>query len=140
METEKLIQMAIDELPHAYAPYSNFCVSAALLCGDGSVYTGTNIENASYTPTVCGERVAFFKAVNDGKRDFAAIVVCGGKNGAICRYCAPCGVCRQVMQEFCDPDSFRILIARSPADYKEYLLKELLPEGFAGANLTQEIE
>ena len=91
MDRQKLIQTAIDGLPKSYAPYSHFHVSAALLCGDGTVFTGNNIENASYTPSVCAERCAFFKAVSEGRRDFTAIAVCGGPDGVIKDYCAPCG-------------------------------------------------
>lgn len=129
-ENQKLIQTALDGLSRSYAPYSHFHVSAALLCGDGTVYTGNNIENASYTPSVCAERCAFFKAVSDGKREFKAIAVCGGPGGAVKDYCPPCGVCRQVMREFCVPQTFRILTARTAEDYREYTLEELLPEGF----------
>ena len=112
MDRQKLIQTAIDGLPKSYAPYSHFHVSAALLCGDGTVFTGNNIENASYTPSVCAERCAFFKAVSEGRRDFTAIAVCGGPDGVIKDYCAPCGVCRQVMREFCNPSAFRILVGK----------------------------
>lgn len=129
-ENQKLIQTALDGLSRSYAPYSHFHVSAALLCGDGTVYTGNNIENASYTPSVCAERCAFFKAVSDGKREFKAIAVCGGPGGAVKDYCPPCGVCRQVMREFCVPQTFRILTARTAEDYREYTLEELLPDGF----------
>ena len=92
MERKTLIRAAIDALPTAYTPYSHFHVAAALLCKDGTVYTGINIENAAYTPTVCAERSAFFRAVNEGKREFEAIVICGGMNGQVSEYCAPCGV------------------------------------------------
>lgn len=134
-EKEKLVQTAIDGLSKSYAPYSHFHVSAALLCTDGTVYTGNNIENASYTPSVCAERCAFFKAVSDGKRDFKAIAVCGGPDGVIKDYCPPCGVCRQVMREFCEPDNFHILVGKTARDYKEYTLLELLPEGFGPDHL-----
>ena len=136
MEIKTLIQTAIDALPNSYVPYSRFHVAAALLCKDGTVYTGNNIENASYTPTVCAERCAFFKAVGDGKREFEAIVICGGLHGVITDYCPPCGVCRQVMREFCDPETFEIIIARGPEDYKSFLLKELLPESFGPDDLV----
>ncbi len=129
MDRERLIRAAIGNLPNAYAPYSHFYVSAALLCRDGSVYTGSNIENAAYTPAVCAERSAFFKAVNDGKREFTAIAVCGGADGVITDHCPPCGVCRQVMREFCGPD-FRIIMAKSAEDYVEKTLAELLPMSF----------
>lgn len=134
-DRKKLIRAALDQLPRAYAPYSHFHVSAALLCRDGSIYAGSNIENAAYPATVCAERTAFFRAVCDGKRDFEAIAVCGGKDGRVTDYCAPCGICRQVMREFCDPDTFRIILARSEDDYRELTLGKLLPESFGPENL-----
>ena len=135
MTPEKLMELAKEAMTHAYAPYSGFKVGAALLCADGTVYQGCNIENASYTPTICAERTAFFKAVYDGHRDFSAIAVCGGKNGVITDIFPPCGVCRQVMMEFCDPDAFQILLATGPDDYRTYTLRQLLPEGFGPDNL-----
>lgn len=135
MDRRKLIQEAINALPGAYVPYSHFHVAAALLCKDGSIYTGINIENASYTPTVCAERSAFFRAVNEGKRDFEAIAICGGKDGKLVDYCAPCGVCRQVMREFCDPGTFKVILARSQEEYREFTLEQLLPMGFGPENL-----
>ncbi len=114
---------------NAYTPYSGFKVGAALLCDDGSIYTGCNIENSSYSPTVCAERVAIFKAVSDGKRDFLAIAVCGSPDGELTQeFCYPCGVCRQVLSEFCDKD-FKIYVV-SKNDVKEYTLSELLPYSF----------
>lgn len=135
MEREQLIQTAIDGLSRSYVPYSHFHVSAALLCRDGKVYTGNNIENAAYTPTICAERCAFFKAVSEGQREFDAIVICGGAEGIIRDYCPPCGVCRQVMREFCEPDTFRVILARSQSDYREFTLAQLLPESFGPDNL-----
>ena len=129
MEIKTLIQTAIDALPNSYVPYSHFHVAAALLCKDGTVYTGNNIENASYTPTVCAERCAFFKAVGDGKREFEAIVICGGLHGVITDYCPPCGVCRQVMREFCD-DDFPIYMI-TPEGYEAHTLAEILPFSFS---------
>ncbi len=124
-----LCDKAKEAMKNAYAPYSGFKVGAALLCDDGSIYTGCNIENSSYTPTVCAERVAVFKAVSDGKREFSAIAVCGGKDGVLTdNPCHPCGVCRQVLSEFCGKD-FAVYIA-SEDDVKEYTLSELLPFGF----------
>ena len=130
MTPEKLCALAKEAMTHAYVPYSGYQVGAALLCADGTVYQGCNIENASYSPTVCAERTAFFKAVYDGHRDFAAIAVCGGKDGVITGAFPPCGVCRQVMREFCDPSKFQVVLARSLEDYKVFLLEELLPESF----------
>lgn len=136
-ETEKkeLIKQAIAAMQTAYAPYSHFRVGAALLTRSGRIYQGGNIENAAYTPTNCAERTAFFKAVSEGEREFAAICVVGGKNGVLTDYAAPCGVCRQVMMEFCDPESFLIILAMDENTYQEYTLKQLLPEGFGPKNL-----
>ena len=133
MTPEKLVQMAIDAMQSAYAPYSGYKVGAALLCADGRVYQGCNIENAAYGPTVCAERTAFFNAITDGKRDFSAIAVCGGKDGVIEGYFPPCGVCRQVMREFCG-DDFKIYAVK-PEGYEELTLAQLLPYSFSNANM-----
>ena len=135
MTPEKLCELAREAMTHAYVPYSGYQVGAALLCADGTVYQGCNIENASYSPTVCAERTAFFTAVYDGHRDFAAIAVCGGKDGVITGAFPPCGVCRQVMREFCAPDNFKIYLAKSPEDYREFTLEQILPMGFGPENL-----
>lgn len=138
MERERiqsLIETAIAQLRFAYTPYSHFKVGAALLAADGTVYTGCNIENAAYTPCNCAERTAFFKAVSEGARDFRAICIVGGMEGKLTGCTAPCGVCRQVMMEFCDPESFEIILAVSPEDYQVWKLKELLPMGFGPENL-----
>jgi cytidine deaminase len=133
---ERLVELAIEAREHAYVPYSHFAVGAALLTADGSVYQGCNIENAAYTPSNCAERTAFFKAIYDGERSFSTIAVVGGPEGKpISDWCAPCGVCRQVMREFCDPDSFRIVLARSTDERRSLLLRELLPEGFGPEDL-----
>ena len=115
---EKLIDTAIEQLKFSYTPYSNFKVGAALLTKSGKIYTGCNIENASYTPTNCAERTAFFKAVSEGVRDFQAICIVGGKDGKLTEYTAPCGVCRQVMMEFCNPKTFQIILAVDKDDMK----------------------
>ncbi|MCI9533727.1 MAG: cytidine deaminase [Lachnospiraceae bacterium] len=139
MITEKeLIRKAIEAMNAAYTPYSGFRVGAALLTEDGRIYQGCNIENAAYTPTVCAERTAFFKAVSEGERRFSAICIVGGKDGILSGYTAPCGVCRQVMREFCQPDHFRIILAKDEEHWKEYSLSELLPEGFGPENLQKE--
>lgn len=130
MEPTELIALAQAAMRNAYAPYSSFKVGAALLCADGTVYQGANIENAAFSPTVCAERVAFFKAVYGGKRDFAAIAVVGGRDGVISGFFPPCGVCRQVMGEFCRGD-FVIILGGSNGDYETKTLKELLPFGFS---------
>ena len=136
MEKEELMLRAMEARHMAYAPYTGFAVGAALLCRDGQVYTGCNIENAALTATNCAERTAFFKAVSEGERSFTRIAVVGNYPGKPGDYCAPCGVCRQVMREFCDPETFEIIIARGPEDYKSFLLKELLPESFGPDDLV----
>ena len=130
MTPEALLETARDAMTRAYAPYSLCKVGAALLCDDGSVYTGCNIENASFSPTVCAERTAFFKAISDGKRGFQAIAVVGGKNGIISGLFPPCGVCRQVMREFCG-DDFRIHLCGADGEVLTRTLSELLPLSFS---------
>ena len=132
----KLIDTAIEQLKFSYTPYSNFKVGAALLTRSGEIYTGCNIENASYTPTNCAERTAFFKAVSEGVRDFQAICIVGGKDGNLTGYTAPCGVCRQVMMEFCNPKTFQIILAVDKERYEIYTLEELMPLGFGPLNLV----
>ena len=134
---EELIQKAMEQLKYSYAPYSDFKVGAALLSADGRIFTGCNVENAAYTPSNCAERTAFFKAVSQGVREFKAIAVVGGKHGVIQDYCTPCGVCRQVMMEFCDPETFQIILAVSREKYDIFTLKELLPFGFGPDNLKK---
>lgn len=133
---EKLIDTAIEQLEFSYTPYSNFKVGAALLTRSGEIYTGCNIENASYTPTNCAERTAFFKAVSEGVREFRAICIVGGKDGKPTEYTAPCGVCRQVMMEFCNPKTFQIILAVDKERYEIYTLEELMPLGFGPLNLV----
>ncbi|MDO5399522.1 MAG: cytidine deaminase [Eubacteriales bacterium] len=134
MTPENLIALAKEAMAHAYVPYSGYRVGAALLCADGTVYQGCNIENAAYSPTNCAERTAFFKAVFDGHRDFAAIAVCGGKDGVITGPFPPCGVCRQVMMEFCGPD-FAVYMADTGGRWIETTLKDLLPFGFSAGDM-----
>ena len=133
---EKLIDTAIEQLKFSYTPYSNFKVGAALLAKNGEIFTGCNIENASYTPTNCAERTAFFKAVSEGVREFRAICIVGGIDGKLTEYTAPCGVCRQVMMEFCDPKTFQIILAVDKERYEIYTLEELMPLGFGPLNLV----
>lgn len=133
---EKLIDTTIEQLKFSYTPYSNFKVGAALLTKSGKIYTGCNIENASFTPTNCAERTAFFKAVSEGVRDFQAICIVGGKDGKLTGYTAPCGVCRQVMMEFCNPKTFQIILAVDKERYEIYTLEELMPLGFGPLNLV----
>ena len=129
MTPRELMDRAREAMTHSYSPYSGFTVGAALLCADGSVYEGCNMENAAYSPSVCAERTAFFKAVYDGHRDFQAIAVCGGHQEKITGFFPPCGVCRQVMAEFCGPD-FLIYMIGPGNTYEKTRLKELLPFGF----------
>ncbi|MCI8956019.1 MAG: cytidine deaminase [Eubacterium sp.] len=129
-QIQQLIEKATEQIQYCYAPYSGFRVGAALLTKDGKVYAGCNVENASYTPTNCAERTAFFKAVSEGEREFQAICIVGGMDGVIETYTPPCGVCRQVMMEFCNPGSFQIILATGIEKYEVFLLKDLLPMGF----------
>ena len=137
-EKTMLAKAAAEAVKRAYAPYSGFQVGAALLTESGKVYTGCNIENASYSATVCAERCAFFEAVAKGERGFRAIAVAGGKNGVIDGICVPCGVCLQVMCEFTDAEAFPVLLVKDPdgTQYESHLLKELLPFGFTGKKLN----
>ena len=127
---QELINTAVAQLSYSYTPYSHFKVGAALLGKNGQIYTGCNIENSAFSPTNCAERTAFFKAVSEGCRAFKAIAIVGGGQGAPASYTMPCGVCRQVMMEFCNPETFEIVAAISESDYQVYKLKELLPEAF----------
>lgn len=132
---EELIRMALEARKNAYVPYSHYTVGAALLTAEGKIYTGCNVENASYGATNCAERTAFFKAVSEGERDFSAIAVTGGMEGQEPQdYAYPCGICRQVMREF-GRDDFRIIVAKSVEEYQEYRLDELLPFGFGGESI-----
>ena len=133
---KELIQKAMEMTKLSYAPYSGYHVGAALLATNGVIYTGCNIENASYGATNCAERTAFFKAVSEGVKDFEAIAIVGAPadeaaENTFSEYAYPCGICRQVMQEFCKKD-FRIIVAKSMEDYQKYTLSELLPFGFGG--------
>lgn len=128
MTKEQLAAMAKEAMKNAYSPYSGYKVGAALLCEDGSVYTGCNVENASFSVTNCAERTAFFKAISEGKKDFTAIAICGGKDGVIEGLFPPCGVCRQVMREFC-ADDFQIYLVTQDG-IESYTLSQLLPVSF----------
>ena len=130
-----LVERAIESANNAYSPYSGFRVGAAVLCSDGSIYTGCNIENSSYSATVCAERVALFSAVNDGKRGFLSVAVAGGREVVGDEVCPPCGVCLQALSEFFSPESVVLLACNG--GYKEYKFKELLPLGFSSSNLDQ---
>lgn len=127
---KNLIREAISAMEHAYTPYSDFKVGSALLTAKQKIFKGCNIENAAFTPTNCAERTAFFKAISEGEKDFAAIAIVGGKDGIITDYCPPCGVCRQVLREFVDPTRFLVILAKSEEDYMAFFLEELLPMSF----------
>ena len=129
----QLMQLAVEAREMAYAPYSGFRVGAALLAKSGKVYKGCNVENAAYSPTNCAERTALFKAVSEGEREFVAIAIVGGMYEAIADFCAPCGVCRQVLAEFCDKD-FRVILG-NPDQIKVYTFEEILPFAFGKADL-----
>ena len=129
INAEMLIDAARDARKMSYSPYSRFAVGAALLCGSGKVYTGCNIENGAYSPTCCAERVAFFKAVSEGERDFKAIAIVGGEADREEKFCPPCGVCRQVMSEFVDSENFKIYLVRN-GKIEEYTMREILPLAF----------
>ena len=132
---KELIRTAMDMRKRAYVPYSNYKVGAALLCADGTVFGGCNIENAAYGPSVCAERTAVFKAVSEGIRRFEAIAVVGGKDCENGEMAPPCGVCRQVLREFADPETFQVIIAASEKEYRVRTLAQLLPESFGPDNL-----
>lgn len=129
MINEELCALAIKAMENAYVPYSGYRVGAALLTKSGKIYTGCNIENASYSPTVCAERTAIFKAISEGEREFLKIAVAGGKNGKITGEFPPCGVCRQVMAEFCGED-FKILVVKGENSFTEYTFSDILPFSF----------
>ena len=134
---KELIEQAILVRKKSYSPYSHFQVGVCLEGKSGHFYTGCNIENASYPATNCGERTAFFKAVSEGEQQFTRIVIVGGKENQELELCPPCGICRQVMMEFCDPETFEIILPVSKEEYEIYLLKDLLPLGFGKANLKR---
>ncbi len=127
---KQLIEQAIAARENSYCPYSGFAVGAALVDTDGIVYTGCNIENGAFSPTNCAERTAFFKAISEGVRTFTRIAVVGGMRDGALKRTVPCGVCLQVMAEFCDPETFQVILACSPEQYEVRYLKELLPHGF----------
>ena len=140
MDQEKLIELAWLARKNAYTPYSHFKVGACVALKDGNYVQGCNIENAAYTPSNCAERTAFFKAVSEGERKFSAICIVGGMNGIAVEYTAPCGVCRQVMMEFCQPETFQIILAVDEENYKVCSLRELFPFGFGPDNLQERDE
>ena len=132
---ERLVAHALEMVPRAYAPYSRFQVGAAGLAASGEICGGASVESASDRAGICAERSAIAQAISAGERKLAAIAICGRKDGVIAGFCAPCGICRQTMREFCDPEAFRVVVARSAADFKVHTLAELLPESFGPASL-----
>lgn len=134
--TEELIKSALEARKKSYSPYSGYQVGAALLTAELRIYTGCNVENAAYSPGICAERTAIYKAVSEGRRKFKAIAVAGSPKGTVEQYAFPCGVCRQVMREFVNPEEFLVIVARSITDYKIYTLSQLLPESFGPEQLA----
>lgn len=130
MDEKALCRAALAAMAYAYAPYSGYTVGAALLAADGRVFSGCNIENAAFTPTVCAERTALFKAVSEGVRDFAMLAVAGGKDGAVTGVFPPCGVCRQALSEFCGPE-MPVLLLTGADSYEKTTLGALLPLAFS---------
>ena len=137
---KELVAQALGAVARAYAPYSHFQVGAAVLAASGRIYTGANVENASYGATICAERAAILGAVNAGERRMLALAVCGGRDGVVTDFCPPCGICRQVMREFCEPGAFEVLVVRSAEAVRRFTLDELLPESFGPAALRREGE
>ena len=131
----ELIQSALNAQKNSYAPYSKFNVGAAVLCASGKIYTGTNVENASYPAGLCAERTAIFHAIAEGEKQICAVAIVGGLNFTASDYCAPCGMCRQVMREFANPENLLVIMAKSPTDYVEKTLEELLPMSFGPDSL-----
>lgn len=137
MTDKELINEALKAREMAYCPYSNFAVGAALLTKEGKVYRGCNIENASYNPTNCAERTAFFKAISEGERNFEKIAIVGGNmDKEITGFAYPCGPCRQVMREFCSPKTFEVIVAKNENEYQKNTLEQMLPFGFGPEDLT----
>ena len=134
-DKKQLIRLALESLKNSYAPYSGYNVAAAVLCSSGKIYTGVNVENASYPAGICAERNAISHAVACGEKEITAIAIAGGANYCASDYCPPCGICRQVMREFCDPEKLTVIFARSETDYKEMTLEQLLPESFGPQTL-----
>ena len=140
MREEELVKSALEARERAYTPYSHFKVGAALLTAEGEVIQGCNIENASFSVTNCAERTAFFKAVSEGEREFSAIAVVGGYELDFKDYFAPCGVCRQVMAEFCDMSTFKVILGKNGGEFRVFTLKEILPFGISPQNLKDRTE
>lgn len=134
-DRKELIERAFSAIHNSYAPYSHFNVASAVLCSSGKIYTGVNVENASYSAGICSERTAIVHAVAEGEREIVAIAIIGGPGGKITNYCPPCGICRQFMREFCDPEKFIVILAKSPDEWIEMTLAQLLPMSFGPDHL-----
>ena len=134
MNKKDLFMLAKDAIKNSYAPYSQYNVGAVLLCKNGNIYKGCNIENASYSLTICAERTVLFSAIANGEKEFESLCVVGGKKGEITDYAMPCGACRQVLAEFCDAD-FKVFVGVNENDIKEYKLSDLLPYSFDKSKL-----
>ncbi len=137
LTNQELIRAAIEARKESYSPYSGYQVGAALLTESGKVYTGCNIENATYTPTICAERTAIFKAVSEGEKTGIKIAIVGSPEGELIQFAFPCGVCRQVMMEFFDPKTFQVIVAKSEEEFQQFSLEEMLPSGFSPSNLNK---
>lgn len=138
MNKSELMKQAVRARELSYSPYSGYRVGAALLSKSGKVFCGCNVENAAYSPGICAERTAFVKAVSEGEREFSAIAVIGGKAEGPLETAPPCGICRQVMREFCNPDTFEIILGTGPEDCRAYTLAQLLPMSFGPDNLENQ--
>ena len=136
MNYSELMKQAIEARTYSYSPYSNYQVGAALLTESGKIFRGCNVENAAFSPSICAERTAFAKAVSEGEKNFRAVAVVGGKAGGALEVATPCGVCRQVMVEFCNPKTFEIVVGTGEEDLQVYKLEDLLPFGFGPGNLA----
>ena len=134
-DRKELVARAFSVIHNSYAPYSHFNVAAAVLCSSGKIYTGVNVENASYPAGICAERTAIVHAAAEGEREITAIAIIGGANGEVDDYCPPCGVCRQFMREFCNPEKMIVIMAKSPEEWTEMTLEQLLPMSFGPDNL-----
>ncbi len=134
---QELIERAFQMRNLSYAPYSNFHVGSALICKDGTIYEGANVENAAYGGTICAERNAIMQAVCKGQKDFEGIVIAGGPKHGESLFAYPCGHCLQVMMEFCNPEEFEVIVAKSPTEYEQYTLSQMLPKGFGPSHLLK---
>lgn len=134
-DRQQLIRIALENMKYSYAPYSHFNVAAAVVMSSGKIYTGVNVENSSYGASICAERTAISHAVACGETEILGIAIVGGMDRTVRNYCVPCGICRQFMREFCNPEEMHVIIAKSEADYKDFTLEQMLPESFGPDSL-----